>query len=135
MTVFKHLCLAGNQRTAWCLFTLLAAAIASETASAQIRYQSPSGPTLPSQLNYFRRDVGVLDQYNTFIQPQRQLEAQLRQMNQQQLDEYRSTQRQLEQLKEIRPSQAAPTGTGAIFLNYSHYYRLPTRGVGRAAVR
>ena len=58
----------------------LALALVAEQAEAQIRYRSPAGPTLPSQLNYFRRDVGLLDQYNTFVQPQRQLEAQLRQM-------------------------------------------------------
>jgi len=122
-------------RTIASLVAGLVVALAVDQADAQIRYQSPAGPTLPSQLNYFRRDVGVLDQYNTFVQPQRQLEAQLRQMNQQQLDEYRSTQRQLEQLKESRPSEAAPTGVGGVFLNYSHFYRLPTGGGGRARVR
>lgn len=113
----------------------LALALVAEQAEAQIRYRSPAGPTLPSQLNYFRRDVGLLDQYNTFVQPQRQLEAQLRQMTQQQLDDYQATQRRLEQLKEIRPSEAAPTGVGGVFLNYSHYYRLPAGGVGRPRVR
>ena len=108
--------------------------LAAESALAQNRYQPPAGHTLPSQLNYFRRDVGLLDQYNTFVQPQRQLEQRLRQMTQQQLDDYRSAQRQIEQIKQIRPTDAAPTGTGAGFLNYSHYYRLPSvgnRGSGR----
>ena len=101
-----------------------------ETAQAQI-YRPPAGPTLPRQLNYFRRDVGLLDQYNTFVQPQRQLEAQLSQMQQQQAAAFRSTQRQLEQLNEVRPSQAAATGVGATFQNYSHYYRTPSSGAPR----
>ncbi len=102
--------------------------LATESAEAQIRYQPPAGSPLPSQLSYFRRDVGLLDQYNTFVQPQRQLEDRLRQMNQQQLDDYRSAQRQIEQIKQIRPTEAAPTGVGAGYLNYSHYYRLPAAG-------
>ena len=107
----------------------------ADQALAQIRYQPKAGPTLPSQLNYFRRDVGLLDQYNTFIQPQRQLEAQLQQMTQQQQTDYRAAQRQIEQIKEIRPSEAAPTGVGAGYLNYLHYYRLPAGGGGRQRVR
>ena len=102
---------------------------------AQIRYQPKAGPTLPSQLNYFRRDVGLLDQYNTFIQPQRQLEAQLQQMTQQQQADYRSAQRQIEQIKEIRPSGAAPTGVGGGYLNYLHYYRMPAGGGARPGGR
>jgi hypothetical protein len=106
----------------------LAVSIFADQAQAQMRYRPPAGPTLPSQLNYFRRDVGLLDQFNTFVRPQRQLEAQLRQMTEQQLADYRQTQRELEQLQQVRPSEAAPTGVGATFLNYSHYYRLPTGG-------
>jgi hypothetical protein len=99
------------------------------------RYYSPSGPTLPSQLNYFRRDVGLLDQYNTFVQPRQQLDFQFQQMAAQQAADFRTTQRQLEQIKEIRPSDAAPTGIGGTYMNYLHYYRLPTRGVPQPRTR
>ena len=102
----------------------------ADTAHAQI-YRPPAGPPLPRQLNYFRRDVGLLDQYNAFVYPQRQLESQLSQMQQQQAAAFRSTQRQLEQLNEVRPTQAAATGVGATFQNYSHYYRPPTSGALR----
>lgn len=117
-----------NKRVIWTLLAGLALFATTSRAEAQIRYQPKAGPTLPSQLNYFRRDVGLLDQYNTFIGPQRQLEAQLRQMNEQQLADYRAAQRQIEQIKEIRTSGAAVTGVGAVYLNYSHYYQLPTVG-------
>ncbi len=101
--------------------------VAASTASAQgpARYYSPSGPTLPSQLNYFRRDVGLLDQYNTFVQPRQQLDFQFQQLQAQQAADFRATQRKFEQLKEVRPSDAAPTGVGATYMNYLHYYRLP----------
>jgi len=115
-----------NKSHLWALLAIVAVTITASRAEAQIRYQPKAGPTLPSQLNYFRRDVGLLDQYNAFIQPQRQLESQLRQMNEQQLADYRSAQRQIEQIKEIRVSGAAPTGVGAGYLNYSHYYQLPS---------
>jgi len=84
------------------------------------RYQSPAGPTMPRELDYFRRDVGVLDPYNTFVAPRRRLEQNLREMDLQERADVQRTQRSLSQ---IRQSLAAPTGTGATFMNHSHYYR------------
>ena len=104
-------------------------------AQAPARYFPPAGPTLPSQLNYFRRDVGVLDQYNAFVFPRQQLDYQFAQMAAQQQADLIRTQRQLEQLKEIRASGAAATGTGSGFMNYSHYYRLPTGAAARPRTR
>src|SRR5688500_12810871 len=58
-----------------CLFVLLTA----EMASGQVRrYAPPGGRTLPGELNYFRRDTGVLDPYNAFVRPQRNLQQDLR---------------------------------------------------------
>jgi hypothetical protein len=124
----------------YCQFACLAVIAVSlvpTTATAQVpmRYYSPSGPTLPSQLNYFRRDVGLLDQFNTFVAPRQRLDFQFQQALEQQAADYRSTQRQLEQIKEIRPSEAAPTGVGATYMNYMHYYRLPTRAAGQPRAR
>lgn len=84
------------------------------------RYVPPAGNTLPNALNYFRRDVGVLDPYNTFVAPRQQLDYQLQTMTAQQQANFRDTQRTIAQ---IRASEAAPTGVGAGFMNYSHYYR------------
>lgn len=112
----------------------LAMFAADGRAQAPSRYYPPAGPTLPSQLNYFRRDVGVLDQYNAFVFPRQQLDYQFAQMAAQQQADLLSTQRQLEQIKQVRASGAAATGTGSGFLNYSHYYRLPT-GVARPRMR
>jgi hypothetical protein len=106
-----------------------------ETAEAQIRYRPPAGPVLPNQLNYFRRDVGLTDPYNAFVQPQRTLEAQLQQMNLQQQADYQAAQRDLQKLQDVRQSMAAPTGVGGGFLNYSHYYRMPRGGAAQPRVR
>lgn len=99
------------------------------TADAQIRYRPPAGPVLPNQLNYFRRDVGLTDPYNAFVQPQRTLEAQLQQMTMQQQADYQAARRELQKVQEIREPMAAPTGVAGGFMNYSHYYRT-TRGGG-----
>jgi hypothetical protein len=123
-----------------CMTLMVAAAFESVSASATFaqgppRYYSPSGPTLPSQLNYFRRDVGLLDQFNTFVQPRQQLDSQLHLLAAQQAADFRATQRQMQQIKEIRPSDAAPTGIGGTYMNYLHYYRLPTGQGGQPRVR
>ena len=104
-------------------------------AQGPARYTPPAGPTLPRELNYFRRDVGVLDQYNAFVYPQLQMNNQLQQLAAQQQLNYRSTQRQINELKEVRPSDAAPTGIGATFMNYGHYYNLRPRGAAAARAR
>jgi len=97
---------------------------------AQTRYRPPAGSTLPRQLDYFRADVGVLDPYNTFVAPRRQLDRTLQQM---QTQERTDVQRAQQAMSQIRQSTAAPTGTGATFMNYSHYYgstNTPVRASG-----
>lgn len=108
---------------------------AGSSAFAQQRYVPPAGPTLPNELNYFRRDTGVLDQYNQFVAPRRRLENDLRSLQMQQnvqaqrQEELAVAQRNLA----IRPTGAAPTGTGATFMNYSHYFPMarPAGGIRR----
>ena len=105
------------------LATMAVIGLFTNSALAQYpRYVPPAGRTLPNELNYFRQDVGVLDQYNQFIAPLRRLDNQLLTMQNQTQGDFQSAQRQISQ---IRTSQAAPTGVGAGFMNYSHYYRLP----------
>lgn len=109
---------------------LLLILAASSSAFAQIpRYTPPGGPTMPRALDYFRRDVGVLDPYNTFVAPRRQLDSNLRSLQAQ--EQYNTRQLQ-QQVSQLRQSAAAPTGTGGTFMNYSHYY--PNR-TGPRAVR
>jgi hypothetical protein len=126
---------ATSLRTAGFVIAVLAGLAAQASAQGPYRYVPPRGPVLPPQLNYFRRDVGLLDPYNSFVLPRQQLDFQFQQMAAQQQADVRSTQRQLEQIKQIRPSEAAPTGTAAGFMNYSHYYGLPNGATARPRLR
>ena len=92
------------------------------------RYRSPYGPTMSPYLDYFRRDSGVLDPYNTFIRPRQQLQDQIGQMAQ---EERAANIRLQQQIQGIREETAAPTGRGATFMNYSHYYRASPTGAQR----
>jgi hypothetical protein len=93
---------------------------AASTAWGQFpRYMPPGGRTLPNELNYFRRDVGVLDPYNALVDPVRRVDRQFQQLEAQQERDFQVNRRAIRQLREAR---AAPTGTGAVFMNYGHYY-------------
>ncbi|MFO0817920.1 MAG: hypothetical protein U1A77_08265 [Pirellulales bacterium] len=89
------------------------------------RYQSRSGPTITPYLDYFRRDNGQLTPYHNFVQPKFQLRE-----NQQQVDSFMrqemtrgaTLQREVNQLQQMRQSTARPTGSGATYMNYSHFY-------------
>jgi hypothetical protein len=107
------------------LVASLGVAAISDCAQGQIRgYSPPAGAVLPGQLEYFRPQSGVLDQYNQFIAPRENLNNQLRTMSAQQSADYQAAfvQKQLRESGIVRDSQAAPTGTRAGFMNYSHYY-------------
>jgi hypothetical protein len=106
-----------------------------EVAAQGRRYSSPSRPTLPSQLNYFRGDTGLLDPYNTFVQPQNQLQNRLRSMETQQQETRSEIQKQQSQESAVA-SKAAPTGTAATYQNLSHYYPSTNRaGAARGRTR
>ena len=86
------------------------------------RYQ-PNKPTLSPYLNYFRLNTGVLPNYQQFVRPQINLQKTL----QQQQAQIRSGQNSLKDLNskvEQRFSKptVSPTGHGATFRNYSHYF-------------
>jgi hypothetical protein len=87
------------------------------------QYRPPGGPTLPTELEYFRPQQGVLDNYNQFVAPRYQLANQLRTMQQDQRTSFRALEERIQQSDQIRQPAVAPTGTAAGFMNYSHYYR------------
>jgi hypothetical protein len=109
---------------------LLAAACSSSAFGQVPRYTPPGGSPLPAALDYFRRDVGVLDPYNTFVAPRRQLNNQLQAITARQQAGFRAAEAQISALRE---SSAAPTGVGAGFMNYSHYYSINPVGRSRHA--
>lgn len=97
-----------------------------QTAQAQRqyrRYSPPAGPTLTPYLNLTRGDTGIVgDAYNAFVLPRRQLDKQLYNMETQQRSDAQANRAGIEKLRE---AEAAPTGTGATYMNYSHYYSMP----------
>ncbi len=105
------------------LLTILALASLSRSAAAQVRgFTPPGGAVLPNQLEFFRPQSGVLDQYNQFVAPRENLANQLRAISAQQNRDYQAVQNRLQQSDMIRESEAAVTGTSAGFMNYSHYF-------------
>ena len=107
---------------AWAWLVLVSAT----AAHGQGAYRSPAGPTLPPQLNYFRRDTGVLDQYNGLVAPIVQAQQTTQQLQlgiSQQNSQIQNLQGQLQQMRE---APMAKTGTHSGFMKYSHYYRMPT---------
>ncbi len=95
------------------------------------RYQSRSGPTITPYLDYFRQDNTVLGPYHTFVRPRAQLRETQRQLDSRlQLEANRNSNLQRE-FQQLRESAARPTGSGATFMNYSHYYP-PTNPQGAA---
>jgi hypothetical protein len=115
----------------WTLVALALAGLASpELSGQQPRYTPPAGPVLPSALNFFRFDSGVLDNYNGIVRPANQLNYQLNTMAAREQADFRSMERSLSQM---RAAEAAATGVGAGFMNYSHYY--PMRAGGARTAR
>lgn len=90
------------------------------------RYQ-PNKPTLSPYLNYFRLNTGVLPNYQQFVRPQQQLQETL----QRQQTEIQMGRRSLKDLsgkvdERFANPTVSPTGHGATFMNFSHYF--PKRG-------
>jgi hypothetical protein len=107
----------------------------TQLAYGQIPYRSytpPAGSPLPNQLEYFRPQSGVLDQYNQFVAPKENLSNQLRAIAGQQNRDYQALQTRVDQSSVVRAPQAAATGTAAGFMNYSHYFG--SRGGGTSAM-
>lgn len=86
-------------------------------------YPYAPGPALSPYLDYFRTPLGPLDSYHEFVRPRVRLQQQLQQQD-------TRLRRQAQDLRALdqritapqRPGEAAPTGTGATFFNYSHFY-------------
>jgi hypothetical protein len=87
------------------------------------QYSSPWGPTISPYLDYFRRDSGLIDPYNAFVRPRRQVQNQIDEVRAQQ--QYQDTQLRRE-IQGVRQSLAAPTGRRASFGVNSRSYQFPT---------
>jgi hypothetical protein len=80
-------------------------------------------PTFSPWFGLYQRNSGPLDNYHTFVQPQIRLENTLQRHQaaiQRNNEGVASLDRELSQFGE--PGQVHPTGTGSVFMDYSHYY-------------
>src|SRR5436190_7184167 len=90
------------------------------------RYRPPAGPTMTPYLNHYRADLSTLPSaYDSFIVPQQRLQRSMYDLAKTQQADFRKVETDI---KQVRTSTAAPTGVGASFLNYSHYYKFPRGG-------
>jgi hypothetical protein len=106
------------------------ALLAGDARGQQPRYAPPMGGTPPSALNLFRFDSRSPRNYDNTVLQTQQNQYQLQNLAARQQADFRATQQSLSQLRE---AEAAPTGIGAGFMNYSHYY--PLRPGGTRALR
>ena len=93
----------------------------------QPRYVPPMGGVAPSALNLFRFDSRSPRNYDGVVLQMQNQGNQLQNLAVRQQTDMRATQQSITELRNV---QASPTGVGAGFMNYSHYY--PTRGGGGA---
>ena len=90
----------------------------------------PATPTLSPWLNLYHRngEAGPLDPYHQFVRPELDLRETLRQQdltNQRQGAEVSKVGEQVTQMEQDRLTPIRPTGTGSVFMSYSHYYAAP----------
>ncbi len=112
----------------FCL-TLVIAGVCAPNVLAQPGAYPIGGPISP-WMNMFQRHPGPLDNYHSFVQPNMQVQGALSQQN-------TALQQQRGELQSLVQNEStgqhgeaiAPTGTGSVFMEYSHYY--PGKG-GRA---
>jgi hypothetical protein len=107
---------------------ILAVASLPNGASAQATYRPYSSPFSP-WLGLYQKNSGPLDPYHTIVQPQMQLRNTLqRQAGEIQLNTtaISTTGQELTQMQEQGPVE--PTGTGSVFMQYSHYFQSGSNG-------
>ena len=120
------------------ILTLVIAAAALLTAlPASAQYPSgrrpyspfqPARPTISPWFNLYNQEGGALDNYHTFVRPEMRLRNTLRQqqydINRQGMD-IQSMRRNMSGVN--RTLGMRPTGSGSMFMNYSHYYNYSGR--------
>jgi hypothetical protein len=110
------------------LFVLVAAAFLSLLACSDCWAQGgyrPARPTFSPYLNYFRGDVGALDPYNANVAPAMRLRREMDRQNQSIQYLGGELARAQARASSAQDKEMAPTGTGAVYMNLSHFYRMP----------
>jgi len=96
--------------------------ICPRVATGQERYR-PARPTLSPWLGLGFQDPGPLGPYLSYVRPELELRETLRQQDarlRRQGTGLQGLQGEVSRLAE--PAAVRPTGTGSVFMNYSHFY-------------
>jgi hypothetical protein len=110
-------------RTKLALFSLVLAlgTSAAPSAFAQVQYYPTSGPISP-WMNMWQRKPGPLDNYHQYVQPDMRLQSTLSQQHNALSRNTAGIQVLGEQMGKNREILVQPTGTGSVFMQYSHYF-------------
>jgi hypothetical protein len=103
--------------------TIVSAITLLPSAASGQGYQPPAGPTITPYLDYFNAPLSpLLDNYRMYVRPRADLRSSLRGLG----TAVNQQNQRLDQLgndfQQANTSEAAPTGTGSTFMNYSHYF-------------
>jgi hypothetical protein len=109
------------------LLALAAVGILQAVASSAAAQGYPSSrPALSPWMNLFQRTGGPVDNYHNYVRPQIQLHDTLRQQNARIQQQAAGLQSVNQQLQDVEQQRVLPrTGTGSVFMDYSHYYTAP----------
>lgn len=106
------------------LVTVIAGVVLGLPSAALAQmYQPPAGPTITPYLDYFNAPISpLMENYHTYVRPRADLRSSLSRLG----TAVNRQSRRLDQLgndfQQLSLSEAAPTGTGSTFMNYSHYF-------------
>ncbi len=97
--------------------------ISAQSAAAQSVY-SPATPAIPAWMGLWQKNTGAVDNYHAFVLPQMQLNQTLQMqnaaLNRQELGLQSLNSEVIQQ--QWNQSTIMPTGQGATYMAYSHYY-------------
>ena len=121
-----------TNRKLFLLSLLFVSAVWTPMAFAQPGYYPSRGPISP-WMNMWQRQPGPLDNYHSYVQPQLQLQNQITQQNRSLMQNAQGLESLSQQVNNNqKESQVHPTGTGSVFMDFSHYYpSMGGRGMGR----
>ena len=134
--LFYVIVLTGMSLPIWSLSTGKVTAQFYDSRSSWFPQNNPSA--ISPWLEMQRASSSELDSYNQYVKPrvelERQMMAQRREMDRQ-MDRQKTMQKEITQVRDFRqlkqdnqmPSFASPTGKGAVYGNYLHFYLQPRR--------
>jgi hypothetical protein len=109
--------------TALALVLLVSGTLFAQSAAAQYPY-TPNSQAFSPWMGLWQKNTGALDNYHTYVQPQMNLNQTLQTQNVALARQAAGLQVLNNAIMQPQENQSGmlPTGQGATFMNYSHYY-------------